>query len=91
MPMNNKGVSTITVDLGIVLARLPVVESYKRPKISMELAELPRPKTLRILIKHLGIPERYISFITINGEKKDWDTPVRAGEHIILFPYIVGG
>ncbi len=86
--MSNTGPFTVSVDLGIALSRLVADENYKKPKIALRLDQ---PLTLGQLIKQLGIPEKYIGFVTVNGEKRGLDTVTRPGDNIILFPYITGG
>ena len=86
--MNDAGGCTVTVDLGIALAGQVADAQYRRPKIKMRLE---RPITLDCLIRRLGIPGAYISFITINGEKCGWDTLVAPNDAIVLFPYVTGG
>lgn len=85
--MNNTDPFTLTVDLGIALAR-HAAGGCKKPKLSMRLE---RPVTLGQLLQMLGIPAEYVSFITINGEKRDLDALVGPGDAVILFPYIAGG
>ncbi|MBF7081530.1 MoaD/ThiS family protein [Desulfallas sp. Bu1-1] len=78
----------VTVDMGIALARHVVDEAYRKPKVNVRL---PRGATLRQLVDRLGIPGDYISFVTVNGEKKTWDEKLNPGDKVILFPYITGG
>lgn len=84
--MNN--LFTVNIDLGILLAGQVTKEEYKKPKITMKLS---KRITLRQLIAQLGIPEKYISFITVNGDRCGWDTVLDTHAEVILFPYIAGG
>ncbi|WP_435050874.1 hypothetical protein [Desulfoscipio gibsoniae] len=34
----------------------------------------------------MGIPGEHISFVTVNGERKDWDSLLGPGDKIKLFP-----
>ena len=86
--MDDVGGCTVTVDLGIALAGHVTVAQYRRPKIKMRLE---RSITLDCLIRRLGIPGAYVGFVTINGEKRSWDTLVAPNDAIVLFPYITGG
>jgi len=79
---------TITVDLGLALARHVAVEQYKQAKIKMQLQQ---PTTLAQLICRLGIPPEYIGFIAINGERRSWDAVVEPNDAIVLIPYVTGG
>ncbi|SFQ98064.1 MoaD/ThiS family protein [Desulfoscipio geothermicus] len=79
---------TITVDLGIALARQVADEGYQKPKLTLQLQE---QITLRQLVNRLGIPAKYISFFTINGEMCGWDATITPNAHIIIYPYITGG
>ncbi|HBX23458.1 MAG TPA: MoaD/ThiS family protein [Desulfotomaculum sp.] len=79
---------TVTVDLGIALARHVTVEQYKQAKINMQLQQ---PITLQQLIMRLGIPPAYIGFIAVNGERRSWDVLLEPNDSIVLIPYITGG
>ncbi|WP_034629818.1 MoaD/ThiS family protein [Desulfotruncus alcoholivorax] len=86
--MSSAGIFSVDVDLGVVLAKLVKEPCCQKPKITVSLAG---PATVRELVAFLGIPGEYISFVTVNGEKKDWASPLGPGDKIILFPYITGG
>jgi len=86
--MSNTGVFSVDVDLGVVLAKQVKDPRYQKPKITVELAG---PVAINQLINYLGIPGAYIGFVTVNGEKKDWASPLGPGDKIIFFPYITGG
>lgn len=83
--MNN---FTVTVDMGILLACQVMEEEYKKPKITMQLNQ---KLTLRQLVDRLGIPEKYIGFITVNSDRSTWDTVLKPHDEIVLFPCITGG
>lgn len=86
--MSNASSFTVKIDLGIALARQVTDEKYRKSKITMQLHE---KITLRKLVNQLGIPEKYISFIAVDGDMCSWDATVEQNAEIILFPYITGG
>lgn len=86
--MNDPGSYTVTVDLGIVLARRAAGLTGAPPRVIMTLAGR---VTLRELVLRLGLPGEYVGFITVNGNKRDWDTVVEPGDEIVLIPYVTGG
>lgn len=86
--MNDPGLFTITVDLGIVLARHASELPGAPPEITLTLAGR---VTLRELVVRLGLPEKFISFITVNGKKSGWDTELGPEDEVIVFPYVAGG
>ncbi|SFH06046.1 Mut7-C ubiquitin [Desulfotomaculum arcticum] len=86
--MSSTGIFSVDVDLGVVLAKLVKAPGYQKPKITVSLTG---PVTICHLVDYLGIPREYISFVTVNSEKKDWASSLGPGDKIILFPYITGG
>ncbi|AGL03827.1 MoaD/ThiS family protein [Desulfoscipio gibsoniae] len=78
----------VLVNMGIVLARQVGPPEYQKPKITLPVTE---DVTLDYLINQLGIPNQYISFITVNGRKCEWSVRLKPNDEIILFPYITGG
>ncbi len=43
------------------------------------------------LLHELGIPASSVSFITVNGLKRDWHYPLKGGEAIVVYPRVAGG
>jgi sulfur carrier protein ThiS len=46
---------------------------------------------VRRAAEHFGIPPRRVHAVFVNGEEANLDTPLHDGDHVRLFPPVVGG
>ncbi|HYA40754.1 MAG TPA: MoaD/ThiS family protein [Syntrophobacteraceae bacterium] len=47
--------------------------------------------TVRDLSRRLGIPEKEVKLIMVEGVAADWDTTLAGNERVALFPPVGGG
>jgi molybdopterin converting factor small subunit len=47
--------------------------------------------TVGSLAKELGLPEKYVRIVTVNGKQVGLDNPLSDGDVIFFFPPAIGG
>lgn len=47
--------------------------------------------TIQDLVRVIGIPEKYVRIVAVNGNQKDLDTTLSEGDTVLLFPPAIGG
>lgn len=53
--------------------------------------ELDEPAVVRQTVERFGIPPRRVHSVFVNGAVSNLDAPLNAGDHVRLFPPVVGG
>ena len=49
------------------------------------------PCTLAELLQQFNVPASAVSFITVNEQKKAFDTTLNGGEVVVVYPRVAGG
>jgi len=73
-----------------LLLRGPL-QKYGNDKRIVEVHSERSNVTVRDTIEQLNIPLSAVSFILINGEKKNLETALQGGEEITVYPRVAGG
>jgi len=47
--------------------------------------------TVLDLVKELGLPEKYVRIITVNGKQENLHTVLSEGDTVFVFPPAIGG
>jgi len=53
--------------------------------------QVPRAATVREIIKELGIEEKHVGLVVINGNKVTLDTCLNGEDNLVIFPVVAGG
>ncbi len=56
--------------------------SFEEPEISLEVL---------LTIIRAEVPSKKIAFVAVNGNKVTWDTLIKDGDRIEIFPVVAGG
>lgn len=52
---------------------------------------VPEGTTVRILAGELGLPEKYVRLVTVNGKQVDLKSLLSDGDIVFIFPPAIGG
>lgn len=53
--------------------------------------DIPSGTTIRKLVRKIGLPEKQIALIIVNGHSSSWETILVGDERVTLFPIMGGG
>lgn len=53
--------------------------------------QVSRAATVREVIKELGIKEKHVGLVVINGKKVTMDTCLNGEDKLVIFPVVAGG
>ncbi len=70
-----------------------ILRDYRPTGVKIDLFELTlnAGAAVRDVVEHFGIPPKAVQAIFLNGELAEVDTLLKDGDHVRLFPPVVGG
>jgi molybdopterin converting factor small subunit len=70
-----------------------ILRDYRPPGVKVDQFEIDVDETAlaRHAAEHFGIPHRRVHAVFVNGEEATLETPLHDGDHVRLFPPVVGG
>ncbi len=67
------------------------LQKYGKSAGMFEYETAAKTCSLDELLQDLGIPASSVSFITVNGLKKEWHCLLKGGETVVIYPRVAGG
>jgi len=74
---------TISINLFATLSKYSPENSQDYP--------LKPEMNISLLIQELKLPEKLVKLVFLNGVKSNWDTPLKDGDRLGVFPPVGGG
>ncbi|WP_041537689.1 MoaD/ThiS family protein [Carboxydothermus hydrogenoformans] len=68
-----------------------LLKNSSRLKACHEIVEVPEQSTISTLLEIIGLNKDLISFVTVNGERKDLAYRLQENDVVAFYPYISGG
>lgn len=70
-----------------------ILRDYRPSGVKVDTfdVELGAPAVVRQTVEHFGIPTQKVHAVFVNDEPADLTTPLKDGDHVRLFPPVVGG
>jgi molybdopterin converting factor small subunit len=65
---------------------LPVGTRGRQAQVDVAVGE-----TAGSVLERLGVPRDLAHLLLVNGQHRDWDTPVTEGDTLSVFPPVAGG
>jgi molybdopterin converting factor small subunit len=65
--------------------------TLRQGKFDIDTLDLPPGTTVGDIVKNLGIPEKEVTLIFVNGVHGELQTEVKDGDTVALFPPVGGG
>ncbi|GAV25963.1 hypothetical protein ciss_18960 [Carboxydothermus islandicus] len=68
-----------------------LLKNSLRLKACHEIVEVPELSSISTLLEIIGLNKDLISFVTVNGERKDLAYKLQENDVVAFYPYISGG
>ncbi|NYE58096.1 MoaD/ThiS family protein [Carboxydothermus ferrireducens] len=68
-----------------------LLKNSSRLKACHEIVEVPEQSSISTLLEIIGLNKNLISFVTVNGERKDLAYRLHEKDVVAFYPYISGG
>jgi molybdopterin converting factor small subunit len=65
--------------------------TLRQGKFDIDTLDLPPGTTIGYIVKNLGIPEKEVTLIFVNGRHSDFTSELHDGDVLALFPPVGGG